>query len=71
MHGSPAVSHLDPLLVTGSYIALELAVDKMLRFTLLLVDLESSTPANGNAIRIPGEASQRRKAEILQWLPQS
>lgn len=33
--------------------------------TQLLVDLESSTPANGNVIRIPGEESQRRKAEIL------
>jgi LDH2 family malate/lactate/ureidoglycolate dehydrogenase len=33
--------------------------------TQLLVDLESSTSATNSTLRFPGEASQRRKAEIL------
>ncbi len=61
---------LDPAYCNGLYFVFrpDLFVEREVfdaHVTQLLVDLESSTPAKSNAIRFPGEESQRHKAEIL------
>jgi LDH2 family malate/lactate/ureidoglycolate dehydrogenase len=61
---------LDPASCNGLYFVFrpDLFVEREVfdaQVTQLLADLESSTPAKSSVMRFPGEASQRRKTELL------